>query len=175
MSSPLSYCQILIGRSMTGLVGLQEILEELAEAGVPADAPDLGQKLVDAVGTRNYVPRGAVDQYKDALLREYQRHLQARESGESGRVWRDPHKAHNWYPTIFAEKCDGCGDCLPVCARDVLARAEDGGAGSVVIVLEPYACSEGCQLCARACTRGAIVMPPREALHRNITVSSGRH
>ncbi|MBC7235183.1 MAG: 4Fe-4S binding protein [Chloroflexi bacterium] len=167
----LSYCQVLIGRSMTGLVGLQEAMEALAEAGVPVDAPDLGQRLVDEVRKHNYVPQRAMEEYKAALAREYRRYLEARASGESGRVWRDPRKAHNWYPTIFAEKCDGCGACLPVCTRNVLARGEDGK----VIVLEPYACAEGCLLCARACTRGAIVMPPREALHRNLAVSGGEH
>jgi len=167
--APQSYCQVLIGRTMTGLVGLQEAMEQLAQDSVTPDAPDVGAKLVDEVRQHNYVPQSARDEYEAALVRAYRAFVEARAAGEGGRVWRDPRRAHNWYPTIFAAKCDGCGDCLPVCTREVLARGEDGK----VIVLEPYACSEGCGLCARACTRGAIIMPPREALYRNIAVSGG--
>jgi len=45
----LSYSQVLVGKAMVGLIGLQEILEGLAEEGVMADAPGIGARLVAAV------------------------------------------------------------------------------------------------------------------------------
>ena len=166
----LSYCQVMIGRAMTGLIGLQEILEGLAGEGVPADAPGLGPRLVAALREHNYVPRPAAATYEAALQREYRKYLDARESGSPGRIWRDPRKElQSWYPTMFEEKCDGCGECLKVCPRDVLGWNPEH---TKVLVLEPYECAPGCQLCARACTRGAIMMPARATLHQQVDRSS---
>lgn len=161
-----SYCQIMIGRTMTGLVGLLEILDAFAQQGVPADARDLGARLVAELRKHNYVPRPAAAQYEAALVREYRRYLEARASGAVGRRWRDPRKElQSWYPTIFEAKCDGCGECLKVCPREVLGWDPDH---VKVLVLEPYECAPGCELCARACTRGAIIMPARAALHQPV-------
>lgn len=168
-----SYCQIMIGRAMTGLIGLQEIFETLAEEGVPASAQGLGVRLVAALKEHNYVPRPAVATYEAALLREYRKYLEAREAGSAGRIWRDPRKElQSWYPTIFEAKCDGCGECLEVCPRDVLGWDPDH---TQVLVLEPYECAPGCQLCARACTRGAIMMPARAALHQRVDSPANAH
>ena len=161
-----SYCQIMIGRVMTGLIGLSEILEAFADEGVALDAPDLGPRLVAELRKHNYVPRPAVATYEAALVREYRRHLEARASGATGRVWRDPRKELlSWYPTIFEAKCDGCGACLEVCPRDVLGWDPDH---RKVLVLEPYECAPACQLCARACKRGAIMMPAQSTLHQRV-------
>jgi len=159
-----SYCQIMVGRAMTGLVGLQEVLERLASEGAPANAPGLGRRLVEEVAKRNYVPPRAAADYEAALLREYRRHIESLASGKGARTWRDPRKEHfPWFPTIFEAKCDGCGDCLPVCPRDVLEWTPEK---TRMLVLEPYECAPGCQLCAKACTRQAISMPPVAVLHR---------
>lgn len=173
VESERSYCQIMIGRAMTGLIGLIEIMDALAAEGVPADAPDLGSRLVAEIKRHNYVPRPAVAAYEAALVREYRRHLEARQSGAAGRVWRDPRKELlSWYPTIFDAKCNACGDCIDVCPRDVLGWAPDH---STVLVLEPYECAPGCQLCFRACKRGAIVMPARESLHHRSDAQGHAH
>lgn len=172
MALGLSYCQVMIGRAMTGLMGLQEVLQALAEEGVSGDDPGLGRRLVEALRAHNYVPPPAEPQYEAALVREYRRFLEARSSGTCARVWRDPRKEHApWFPTIFEAKCDGCGECLTVCHRDVLGWDPDGS--KKVLVLEPYECAPGCQLCARACAPRAIVMPPPEVLHRRTTIAPG--
>jgi len=167
----LSYRQIMVGRTMVGMVGLNEVYESLADQSVEADAPGLGARLVAEVQKENYVPRGAAQEYEAALLREYRAYLEARRSGAAERVWRDPHKEHKpWYPTLFAEKCDGCGKCVPVCPNRVLGWDLNH---VKVLVLEPYECSVGCDFCAKACPTRAIIMPPRSMLHQR-TDSSGR-
>jgi len=57
----------MIGGVMTGLMGLPDILDALAEEGIPADAPGLGARLVAEVRKHNnYVPHPAVAQYENA-------------------------------------------------------------------------------------------------------------
>jgi len=161
-----SYCQIMIGRAMTGLVGLIEIYEQLAAENVPADADGLDAWLVAAIKAHNYVPRPAIAQYASALVREYARFLEERATGAPSRLWRDPRKElQSWYPTLFEEKCDGCGECITVCPRSVLGWNPDH---TVALVLEPYECAPACQLCARACPRSAIMMPAQSTLHQRV-------
>ena len=168
----LSYCQIMVGQAMVGLIGLVEIFESLANEPVEPDAPGLRERLVNEVRKHNYVPRGAVAAYETALLREYRAFLEARRSGASERTWRDPRKEHKpWYPTIFAEKCNGCGQCVPVCPNHVLGWDLEH---TKVLVLEPYECAVGCELCAKACPTGAISMPPRSMLHQRTDGSGNR-
>jgi NAD-dependent dihydropyrimidine dehydrogenase PreA subunit len=166
----LSYCQVMIGRAMTGLIGLQEILEALAGDGLPAETPQIGQRLIQELGKHNYVPARAAPDYEAALVREYNRYLQDRAAGKGARLWRDPRKEHApWFPTLFEAKCDGCGECLSVCPNSVLGWNPEH---TKVLVLEPYECAPGCQLCAKACPRKALIMPPRESLHQPISQHS---
>jgi len=165
-ATALSYCQIMIGRAMTGAIGLQELMEALCQEGAVPDAPGLGRRLVEEFGKHNYVPESAARVYEEALLREYRGYLEARRSGKGDRVWRDPRKELSpWYPTLFEGKCDGCGACVPVCPRQVLGWNPEK---TKALVLEPYECAAGCQLCAKACTRQAIVMPPMAVLQRRV-------
>ncbi len=159
-----SYTQIMVGRAMAGLIGLREALEELAQEGLPADAPDVGARLVEAIRRDNYVPSQAVADYEAALAREYSRYVRARASGAPSREWRDPRRGHiPWFPAILSDRCDGCGECVRACPSNVLGWSEDH---TLVLVLEPYACAPGCQLCAKACRPHAVVMPPADVLRR---------
>ena len=168
----LSYCQIMVGRAMAGLVGLREGMEALALRGVAADTPGLGARLLEEAGRHNYIPRGAITEYEAALIREYREYLEARATGQDERPWRDPRKELKpWYPTLFAEKCDGCGRCVPVCPNRVLGWDPEH---VKVLVLEPYECALGCELCAKACPTGAIIMPPRAMLHQRTDSPSNR-
>lgn len=53
----------------------------------------------------------------------------------------------------FAERCDGCGDCLGVCAPGVLVR---DNAGRAAVDFSRGACTF-CGACADACPTGALV------------------
>mgnify|MGYP005840084353 CR=1 FL=1 len=162
----LSYSQVLVGSAIVGLVGLQEALEGLAAGNVPADAPDVGARLVAEIKKHNYIAPRAVARYEAALAAEYRRFLETRASGKGIRSWSDARKEHQpWFPTIFEAKCDGCGVCLEVCPRDVLDWNADK---TKVLVWQPYECAPACQLCAKACPRKAISMPPLAVLHRRV-------
>jgi len=50
------------------------------------------------------------------------------------------------------ERCSGCGVCLEVCPRAVLARS-----GSSVSIVDRDACME-CGACARNCPTGALTV-----------------
>lgn len=73
--------QIQIGNAIIGLVGLEEILEQLYTANRhPGQAA--AEELLARIKARNYVARGDEEDYKVALLREYAAFRAARQ-GES--------------------------------------------------------------------------------------------
>jgi len=60
-----------------GLVGMEETFERChAEGREPSTA--LGEELLAAIRTRNYVARSVEDKYKAVLLREYGAYCAAR-------------------------------------------------------------------------------------------------
>lgn len=62
--------QIRIGNGIVGLVGLDEILQQLHLLDRPPDAKT-ADELLAMVKERNYVPPRLIEDYKAALLREY--------------------------------------------------------------------------------------------------------
>ena len=46
---------------------------------------------------------------------------------------------------------------------------------SKAVVMEPYECVPGCELCARACRPHAIILPPRSLLHQRVEDQEHRH
>ncbi len=72
--------------------------------------------------------------------------------------------ATNYFATMDATTCNGCGVCLKRCQMDAISRSEDGRA----VVLDSDRCI-GCGLCVTTCRPGAarlvkkdqITVPPR--------------
>lgn len=162
----LSSRQILVGGLPAGMHGLDEIFEELYAQGREPDEPGLGPELVERARAHNYIPKGAVNEYAGALVREYRQHVGLRESGGQVRridygTWRGyPRKQIPWFPTVALDLCDGCGACLKFCSFGVYRATPDGKA----IVAEPFRCQVGCSMCVNACPPRAISFPPRTIL-----------
>ena len=74
---PLSRRQVLVGTRPAGMRGLDELFEELYAQGREPDEPGLGLELVERARSHNYIPRGAVDEFAEALLREYRQYASA--------------------------------------------------------------------------------------------------
>jgi len=164
--SDLSYRMIYIGGAPAGLLGLDELFSELFDAGVIPNDENIGEKIIKGVKKHNFVPKPAIEDYKDVLLREYLKYYQARSGGQSpaardyGRWEGYPREHIPWFPTISEELCNGCGNCIEVCPKDVFFQKENGK----VIVIEPFLCIVGCCFCKSACDPEAILMPQREML-----------
>lgn len=124
-----SFRQVLIGEQIVGLWGLEEMFDEL-RAQDRAPEPDLAPLLLEGVERDNYVFPNAHPLYEEALLREYRRYWKEQQEGSQGaeqrprrlspRAWRGKAREQvPWYPSIYPERCDGCGDCLTFCEYDV--------------------------------------------------------
>ena len=157
---------VSIGGFTVGLVGLDEVFEELYREG-RAPSEDVKGLLLSRVKARNYVPPKAEVQYAEALLKEYRKFYQAKEGGGKAaptapRSWRGiPREQVPWFPTVYEDLCDGCRKCFEFCPYGVFEWDEDK---NVPVVAEPWNCVVGCSSCADLCPPGAIKFPPRSVL-----------
>ncbi len=157
---------LYIGGAPAGLKGLDELFNDLFEAGNKPSDPNMGEKLIKGVRQNNYIPKPAVSDYEEVLLREYRRYYQQRIGGEAVGVrdygqWQGyPREQIPWFPTVSADLCNGCGKCIEICPKDVFIETEDGK----VEVIEPFLCIVGCCFCKSACEPEAILMPNKEML-----------
>jgi len=73
-----------------------------------------------------------------------------------------------WYPTVDAQKCDGCGMCLLTCGNDVYRWDSQA---SRPVVANPGKCVIGCTTCGKLCEKEAIAFPedPKKFV-RNVVV-----
>jgi ferredoxin len=158
----LSQRQILVGKLPARMHGLDELFDELYEQGRRPDEGKLGPELVERTRAHNYIPKVAVEDYAQALRREYRRYTEQRASGGTPQLvdygtWRGhPREQVPWFPTVAVELCTGCGVCLDLCKYGVLAPTPDDG----VKVVEPFKCVVGCNFCATICKPKAITFPP---------------
>lgn len=161
----LSYRQILVGRFMSGMSGLDEMFAELYEASrIPDEA--LVPELLTRARKHNYIPAAGEADYATALLREYRKYCEQRKSGcvcqtDYG-TWRGiPREQIPWFPTLYEDLCDDCGKCVAFCPEQVFAFTENNQG---VYVASPLKCQVGCAECARLCPQRAISFPPRTVL-----------
>lgn len=163
----MGHRQILVGRRPAAIQGLDEMFDELYEQGRHPNDPDIGEELVEqARQRRNYIPKPAEDDFAQALLREYRKHVEQRMCGCQPQAadygtWRGRPREHiPWFPTLAEDQCDGCGACLEFCSFGVYEETSDGK----VQVVEPFKCQVGCSSCANVCPPRAITFPPRRML-----------
>jgi len=67
--------RIAVGLNMVGMVGLKQVLEEVAAAFPGRGDEEIRGELLERLSKKNYIPTGAREVYGDALLREYNKHL----------------------------------------------------------------------------------------------------
>jgi ferredoxin len=162
----LSTRQILVGRLPAGMQGLDELFNELYEQGHRPDEMNLGLELVERARAHNYIPQPAVNDFAEALLREYRKYADQRAGGSKPQpvnygTWRGHPREHiPWFPTVAAELCNGCGMCLRLCESGALASTSEGK----VEVVDPFKCVVGCSSCATICKPKAITFPPSTIL-----------
>jgi len=73
-----------------------------------------------------------------------------------------------WFPIIFSDKCDGCGNtgkprCVEYCPNGVYAFQE-----GKVVVAHPTKCVKGCSACAPLCHKKAISFPSRNTSYAQV-------
>jgi NAD-dependent dihydropyrimidine dehydrogenase PreA subunit len=142
------------------------LFNDLFEAANKPDNPEIGEKLIKGIRQHNYIPKPAVSDYEEVLLREYRRYYQQRIGGEETPIrdygqWQGyPREQIPWFPTVAADLCNGCGKCIEICPKDVFMETED----RKVEVIEPFLCIVGCCFCKSACEPEAILMPNKEML-----------
>lgn len=68
----LDITRINLGRFQVGITGLKAAIEEVQALGDLTEA-EIAQALYDRLKSRNYIPAGAVETYKQAFLREFKR------------------------------------------------------------------------------------------------------
>ncbi len=159
---------ILIGKNLIGLVGLDELFEQLVKSGTKPNQK-LADELLPEVKRLNYVPPQAENDYREALLREYKIYYIKKKKGEGEKVLEVqktykgiPREQIPWFPTVHLEKCDGCKECLVLCPTGVYVW-DDGTQKPLVI--NPFNCVVGCSNCATICKRDAIIFPPKTVLN----------
>lgn len=69
-----------------------------------------------------------------------------------------PRQEIEWYPTLIADRCVGCGMCVTSCGRQVYAFDYEA---NQPVVANPFNCMVGCTTCATVCTRDALEFPSR--------------
>lgn len=67
--------QIKIGSFQVGIVGLKEVMADLASSLAQVPDEEVERTLIQRLSRKNYIPEKAKDEYGQALLREFKRFL----------------------------------------------------------------------------------------------------
>ncbi len=159
---------IMINGNQIGIVGLDEVFEDLSREGKEPDR-ELIPLLLEKLGRENWIPEQARQAYGLAFLREYGKYCERKSGGveaseKAPATWQGiPREEIPWFPTVEEDLCNGCRVCLEFCPYGVFEWDEES---ETVRVADPYNCYVGCSTCASKCAPGAIVFPPREMLER---------
>ena len=67
--------QIKIGSFQVGIIGLKEVMAELASSMAEASDEEVAGELIHRLSKKNYIPEKAKAEYGRALVREFRKHL----------------------------------------------------------------------------------------------------
>lgn len=65
--------QIKVGKHQTGIIGLDEVLKEIAIKDRNLDDKTIGAAMVEKLSKKNYIPSTVVDLYTSTFVREYKK------------------------------------------------------------------------------------------------------
>ena len=98
--------QIRIGGSPIGMVGLTEVMAELASSFSGASDEEMAGALIQRLSKRNYIPEKAKAEYGRALVREFRKYLGQEVSAEE-----EPHGL------VIKVLGQGCANCQALSQR----------------------------------------------------------
>lgn len=78
--------QIRVGKHMTGIIGLKSVLEEAAVRCKGMADDRIGELLLEMLSKCNYIPTNVRDEYVNAFLREYKKHIGESVPESSGQI-----------------------------------------------------------------------------------------
>lgn len=102
--------RVVVGHGWVGMIGLKSIFYEVQALEIK-DPGDLTSKLLELARTKNYIAPSSENEYGEALLREYHRHLGLPVEDEIG------------VPEILILG-PGCSNCDELKSRVITAAAE---------------------------------------------------
>jgi small redox-active disulfide protein 2 len=67
--------RITVGQHAAGIVGLKRVVEEVSKQASDKEEEVIREELLERLSKSNYIPAVAREDYGDAFLREYNKHL----------------------------------------------------------------------------------------------------
>ena len=77
-----------------------------------------------------------------------------------------------WFPTVDAEECVGCRECMDF-SHDVVYAFDENA--RKVYVANPWHCQVYCQSCIHACPKDAVTFPDRREVKARIRELRKQH
>jgi small redox-active disulfide protein 2 len=105
--------QIRIGNFQVGMVGLKEIMADLASSFSGASDEEMAGVLIEHLAKMNYIPEKAKAEYGRALVREFKKYLGQEVSGEE--------ENHGLVIKVLGQ---GCANCQALSQRIMEVLAE---------------------------------------------------
>ncbi len=76
--------QIRIGKHMTGIVGLKDVMDEIKASSKGLKDDKITKLLLKKLSKKNYIPSSVTDLYGASLLREFKKHIGLRVEEDFG-------------------------------------------------------------------------------------------
>ncbi|MCK8603778.1 thioredoxin family protein [Desulfoferrobacter suflitae] len=67
--------RIKVGQFGVGIIGIKELMEEMAEDYANKDNKEIQEHMLEQLGKSNYIPSGAREEYGIAFLREFRKFM----------------------------------------------------------------------------------------------------
>ncbi len=77
--------RIKVGKFGVGIIGIKELIEEMAEDCANKDNNEIQEHMLEQLGKSNYIPSGAKEEYGRAFLREFRKFMGQPYEEESSR------------------------------------------------------------------------------------------